>query len=432
MHLTKRIYLALVISVIIVTSSNKILAVNAHPSDLTFKLWASNTGNNSITLKWTPIAGTAKFNIFRSGPHNSQYIHIASAYGTTYIDKDITPSASYSYIIKAAGSADISAFSPTITTPPVKSKYVLGFTTKYSTSDTSSYNSIVNNSSVLDGIATYTYTTDNYGNLSGIAPSEQITYANKQKIKPLALVTNNFSPVVAKAVLENSTSSQNLINNIIIQLEDNNYHGVNIDFEGLFYYDRSYFTSFLKNLYTQLHPIGYEVTVDVPAKTADSLTDNWNGAYDYSSISQNADKVIIMTYDEHYSGGNAGPIASIAWVSNVVDYTLKMIPEDKIMLGAAAYGYDWSSAGTKAYSINGIYSLASSLGKQILWDDFSKSPYFSYTASGIKHYIWFENSTSLGYKLDIVNNRNLAGIAIWRLGSEDEDYWNMIKLKLNK
>lgn len=105
----------------------------------------------------------------------------------------------------------------------------------------------------------------------------------------------------------------------------------------------------------------------------------------------------------------------------------------KIILGLAAYGYDWSSNGTKAYGINGIYNLATNNNATILWDDVSKSPYFNYTdASGINHSVWFENDKSISYKLDLVNNYNLSGIAIWRLGLENTDYFNTIKSKLNK
>ena len=46
---------------------------------------------------------------------------------------------------------------------------------------------------------------------------------------------------------------------------------------------------------------------------------------------------LFMTYDEHYPGGTAGPIASISWVENVVKYAITVIPREKIMLGVAAY-----------------------------------------------------------------------------------------------
>ena len=94
------------------------------------------------------------------------------------------------------------------------------------------------------------------------------------------------------------------------------------------------------------------------AKTYDSTTNSWNGAFDYKALAPYLDKIMIMTYDEHYPGGTPGPIASINWYKSVIEYAVSVIPKEKIYLGAAAYGYDWSSKGTKAYSINGCYNLA--------------------------------------------------------------------------
>ena len=314
-----------------------------------------------------------------------------------------------------------------------KGKKVLGFTTYYYSGDTSSYNSMTANYSLIDEIAADTYTTDSMGNLTGNVPTSQIDYANLKGIKTMAMVTNNFDGDIAKNILESSVNRQAFINNIITALGANGYKGVNIDLEGIYYYDRSYFTVFMRELYNSLKPQGFTVTIDVPAKTYDSTKDGWNGAYDYAGLAPYADSVVIMTYDEHYPGGTSGPVASIGWVQNVIKYAVTVIPKSRILLGTAAYGYDWSSSGTKAYGIRGIYNLASAYGAEILWDSVSQSPYFTYKdASGVNHNVWFENGTSLAYKLDLVNSYDISGIGIWRLGLEDTNYWETIKAKTVK
>lgn len=314
-------------------------------------------------------------------------------------------------------------------------KSVLGFTVKYSPYDNSSYKSLVNYSGMIDGVATYNYLTDGYGNISGTAPADVLSFANSNNKTTLALITNNFDSETAKSLLESQNNRSRLINNILSALKANNYKGVNIDLEGIYSSDRQYFTAFMNELYNTLHPLGFVVTVDVPAKTGDNPSYTWSGAFDYAEISRFADQVVMMTYDEHWSGGSPGPIASIGWVQNVVDYALTVIPREKLMLGIAAYGYDWTpnGLGSKAYSISQAYSIAANKGAQIQWDPVSKSPYFKYNDdSGVSHVVWFENSTSIGYKLDIVNNYNLHGIAIWRLGLEDSDYWAAIETKFNR
>lgn len=433
MKIVKVLFIAFIAAAFIVVNSGTAPATTQKPPAVTFRLWASIMSDGGAYLKWTSVPGTIKYSLFREKSEDSSYVQIASFLGTTYADRDLEPSASYKYIVKAYNFQGTAMYSGSAEISTPDSKLVLGFTTSYSSNDSASYNSLSKNSSMINQIATYTYTTDSYGNLSGTAPSNEISFADSHNIIPMALITNNFNGSVAKTLLESKTYSQNLINNINSSLAGNSYKGVNIDMEGILYSDRSYFTSFLSMLYTNLHSKGYVVTVDVPAKTLDNPKEAWTGAYDYGSIAKYADKVIVMTYDEHYSTGSPGPIASISWVENVIDYTLTVIPKDKILMGTAAYGYDWSSKGTKAYGITGINNLAVSQNVQILWDSSSKTPYFNYVdSSGIKHSVWFENAASLSYKLDIVNDKGLAGIAIWKLGFENSDYWNMVKLKFGK
>lgn len=321
---------------------------------------------------------------------------------------------------------------PTASPTPTKSvKKVLGFTTYYYSGDKSSYNSMVSNKSSIDDIATATHITDGYGNITGILPTEQISYANSNGITPTLLVGNNFSGDVAKTLLEGTTNRSKFISNLLNILKANNYKGANIDIEGVYSSDRNYYTTFLSEIYSTLKPLGYTISVSVPAKTIDSPNYTWNYAYDYASISKYADYVLLMTYDEHYPGGSPGPVASIGWVTNVIKYAVTVIPKEKIYFGLAAYGYDWSSNGTKAYSINGCYNLAVNNGATILWDNTSKCPYFTYTdSSGVVHTVWYENSMSIQPKLDLVNSYNLAGVGIWRLGLENSDYWNSINTKI--
>jgi spore germination protein YaaH len=188
----------------------------------------------------------------------------------------------------------------------------------------------------------------------------------------------------------------------------------------------------MKEIYQKLKPLGYVVTASVPAKAYDNPKNSWNGAYDYAALSNYVDTLVLMAYDEHWMGGTPGAIASIGWVEEVLDYSVTVVPRSKLYLGVAAYGYDWASSGSKAYSINGCYNVASKYSATIKWDNTSKTPYFNYTDDkDISHSVWFENGQSLGYKLDLAKSYKIQGIAIWRLGLENTDYWKAIDDKLN-
>ena len=52
--------------------------------------------------------------------------------------------------------------------------------------------------------------------------------------------------------------------------------------------------------------------------------------------------------------------------------------------------------------------------------------------SGLQHHVWLEDKDDLTAKLNIVNNENLGGVAIWELSATDNDYLNLMKSMLRK
>lgn len=400
----------------------------------------SGVTSSEATLSWQVSSGASGYKVYRAVSTDTNYTLISTVSTNSFKNTGLTSGRQYWYFVRAYNAYGTSLDSTHVYTTTAaqtsvspSKKLVLGFTTYYYSGDASSYNSMTANTATIDEIAANTYTTNGNGSLTGLVPTNQLNYANSSGIKALAMITNNFDGNIAKTLLENSTNRQALINNILTSLKANSYKGVNIDLEGVFYYDRSYLTAFMSELYSSLHSQGFYVTMAVPAKTSDSPTSSWSGAYDYAALPNYADQIVLMTYDEHYPGGTPGAIASIGWVENVIKYAAAVMPREKILLGTAAYGYDWSSLGTKAYGINGINNLALTYGAAIKWDSVSQSPYFTYVDSNfISHTVWFENAASVSYKLDLVNSYNLAGIGIWRLGLENSDYWTTVKTKFNR
>ncbi len=76
-------------------------------------------------------------------------------------------------------------------------------------------------------------------------------------------------------------------------------------------------------------PSHKEVSVTVAANTNDWQA-GWHGSYDYSALAQYADHLFIMTYDEHYEGGVAGPVAGIQFVEDSIQYALSKTTSDKL------------------------------------------------------------------------------------------------------
>ncbi|MBM7865439.1 chitinase [Heliobacterium gestii] len=330
-----------------------------------------------------------------------------------------------------------SVYDTTTTTPTTtsSSSVILGYYPVDYVGDKTAYNSLANYGSSMNAIATFTYLVDGQGNLTGTAPTDGLTLAKSKGIKTYAMIHNysngGFSQTIASSLLGSAAARQNVITQLKTILPANGYAGVNIDIEYINPADRSNYTQFVKEVKDALGPLGYKVILSVIGKTYNDTTSSWGGAFDFNAIGQYADYVQIMTYDEHYPGGTPGPVASIGYVTKAVQYTLTTMPKEKILLGVATYGYDWYSSGTKTVNYLTVPKLLSQYGVTPNWDDASKSPWFTYTDSYSRsHTVWYENAQSTGYKLDLVNQYSLGGIGIWRLGFEDQSFWDAVNSKL--
>lgn len=320
---------------------------------------------------------------------------------------------------------------------PRGTRWVLGYYTEDYPGDPTSYGSLLRSKGVLDSMAAFLHPVDAGGRVSGTASKRALEAAKSAGIQALALVhnltTSGFDGKRAHAMLQNTNSRTRAIADILDILERGGYDGVNIDLENVYPSDRDRLTAFMEELAEKLRPRGYLVTISVPAKTADHAGTEWVGAFDYYALGRVCDHVMLMTYDEHAWTSGPGPIASYNWVERVVRYAITQMPRSKILLGIPAYGYDWNlhTGRVTALSYTQVMNRARSLGIDPSWDSTARSPYFKYVdARGERHEVWFESSHSIKPKLDLVTRYDLGGVAIWRLGYEDDAYWQVIREKL--
>ncbi len=301
--------------------------------------------------------------------------------------------------------------------------------------DASSYQSVSNYGKLLTGIIPFSYNITKAGLIYGDHDTDAASLAKIRSLKNYALIHNisgsNFDGELVRQVLSSSTRRAALIANIYGLLRSNGYGGVNIDFENLKPASRELFNVFIRELSAKLRPGGFQLTISVPAKTADYASSAWFGAFDYATLGAYADRIMLMTYDEHSRVSGPGPVASIGWGEWVLRYAVSKIPAEKVVLGLAGYGYDWTSFGSaKAVTYQQVLNLLKKHDVSANWDAASKSPYFTYFSGGRRHTVWYENSTSLSAKVDLVTRYGVRGVALWRLGFEDQRLWQVVREKL--
>lgn len=268
----------------------------------------------------------------------------------------------------------------------------------------------------------YHFNTD--GSLSELNDLEAIEAAWESRSAPLITITNltdaGFSGELASQTLNNASSRQNLINNIMNLVSENRYAGVNIDFEAILPEDRDIFSTFLRELGNRLHNEGLLLTVAVPPITSEDIP--WYEGYDYEAIGSVADLVFLMAYNWHYSASEPGPIAPINEVRNTIEFALEKMDSSKVILGIPLYGYNWKLPyvqGNLASSISNqnAINLAMNYNASINYSKADESPYFQYVdETGQGHVVWFEDTRSVAAKMELIREYKLAGIGAWQLG----------------
>jgi spore germination protein len=320
---------------------------------------------------------------------------------------------------------------------PVQDLMILGFYTKYWNNDLVSYQSLTAKHEYLNTIATASLDVNYDGSITGFIPHEALDFSKGNDVFTYATFQNHFDPNLTRAIFTNSLLQETVISNMVSFVKEHGYNGANLNFENMYASDRSLFNRFVAEMTDAFHNEGYPVMVSVPAKTCDCPTWAWSGTFDFEFLGKsNVDYIQVMSYDQHGSWGNPGPVAGYNWMNSVLNYATTHIASNKILLGLPAYGYDWNiskNTGNRALTLKQIDQLIATHNPEIKWNSLERTPFFNYVdANGDNRTVYFENFDSLSVKTSYVNSYNLAGISMWRMGQENDMFWLAVQDGLKK
>jgi spore germination protein len=285
----------------------------------------------------------------------------------------------------------------------------------------------------LDVVSPYLYQVQANGNINTFSSPIGIQVMRDSGVKIIPMVTNVPRWDDLTEVLEDEEWREQIIDQLVTLVETNNWDGIHIDFEAVNASDAELITQFQKELSEELWPRDRLVTQAVIARVSDAPS-VWGGAYDYAELAKYNDYIVIMAYDFTPQGATRPyAIAPEYWVRNVARYSSSRIPEEKVLLGVPFYGYDWrlkdddsgQTDGTaRAMRHSDTMALQDKDDIEFHWDDNAKTPWATYTDDdGSEREVWYEDVDSLRYKLDVMIDYDLGGMAAWRLGQEDPGVW---------
>lgn len=252
---------------------------------------------------------------------------------------------------------------------------------------------------------------------------DAVKFFAENKLEFIPLVTAG-SGRNGSAILDNPNRQQKAIQTITAYLERVNADGVCLDFEYLNPVLKEELVNFVAAIKRNLS--GKKLLVAVfPYLDWEEPTKE---VYDYRRLGEICDGVILMTYDQHRPQDLPGPIASQDWVRSNLKYCLTQIDAGKLWLGIAGYGYHWQTGKKRATALPAWYCRNKANRKGILDTYHTElgNDYLEYQADGKFNQVWWESSRGMKEKLELAAESRLAGVALWRLGYEEEEFWESI------
>jgi spore germination protein len=288
------------------------------------------------------------------------------------------------------------------------------------------------NADIIDDISPFWYSVDASGRLFGTRNDDLVRIAHEHNIRIIPSIHNvTANPGVVVNVLRDPALRARHVQYIVDEVLARNYDGIDIDYESLAPSVREAYTAFIRELSTALRQHDKLLTVAVHAKASDF--GGLGGFQDWAAIGPHVDQLRIMTYDYHWRGSGPGPVAPGYWIEAVTEYARSVVDPGKVFVGVHFYGYDWPPSGSAtARPWRIIEDIINQQGATVNFMERNSSgpvqeSYFTYRSAQGTRQVWFMTETGLATKIQTVQDRDLAGIAIWQLGYEKPEYWRTVR-----
>lgn len=265
----------------------------------------------------------------------------------------------------------------------------------------------------------------------------------REKAKGLDLSLTIFSgdDATIDSFLENPASSaQNLVSDITPLITQYGFDDINLDIEKVSVASpeaRLHYATFVSEVRKLLHP---DITLTVDLTCISFVKDTY--LVNPKALAQSADYLVVMGYDFHNPGSFVtGPVApqdgagivSEFDIASAISAALTQVPANKLILAIPLYGYSWETINPvprSAIMPGSAYSISSKSVADLLaecatcsaeFDTTDKENHIIYQDidSGLYHQIFYPDIKSTQAKVNFAKQENLAGMALWALGYED-------------
>ena len=236
-----------------------------------------------------------------------------------------------------------------------------------------------------------------------------------------------FDAAVVRAFLTNPAARATAIRQVRTAVQQYGFAGTTLDMESFDPALEPQVLSFARELHDAMHGMGKLATQAIAASDGDDYV---------RAAARTNDKLFPMLYDEHYTSGDPGPIASQSFYTQQAKRFAQLVSPSKLILMVGAYGYDWNDAEAVATHQAELSTFQETMRAargptqpRPHFDPVSLNPYLTWTdADSTDHVLWYLDGVTAYNEMRVGHALGVAGHAIWRLGSEDPSLWSAVSI----
>ncbi|MBU6266545.1 MAG: glycosyltransferase [Sphingomonadales bacterium] len=293
----------------------------------------------------------------------------------------------------------------------------------YATWADDSVPSLAHNINQLDWVVPTTLAIDKAGKLvvNEDRAMRRIIASNLHHPLVLPMVQNvigdDFSGAATQALLHDDKRRKAFIAGLSAYLDRTGDAGVVLDFEAIAPADMPRYRDLVDETNRALDRTGKIVAMTMPLGNPD---------WDARMFAPVSDKLFLMAYDEHWGGGQPGPIASEGWFTRQVRDALRDLPPGKAIIALGSYGYDWHEGKADSLTVEEAWLAAHDAGSKPTYVRGIGNTAFSFLDNDKRHDVWMLDAATSWNQMLALSRLGVGNIALWRMGSEDPGFWSAL------
>ena len=269
------------------------------------------------------------------------------------------------------------------------------------------------------------------GDLISLGSADYVRTCNDEGIEVWAMFSNefvNFDGELTNEILRSRSKRQHVLDQLDNYIDAYGLDGINLDFEMIGQSGADHYIQFVRELSALCREKKVVFSID-------NYVPMYWMHYDHVEEGIFADYVIMMGYDEHYTGSQtAGSVASMGFVRQGLDDLTSMVPKDKVINAIPLFTRVWATSESGyVESFNaGMTEAAGYLEAKGVtpWYDEATGQYYGEYVSdndGRLYQIWLEDEYSIRIRMEMIKEYDIAGVAAWCIGWESgTEIWDII------